>query len=1436
MRYGLTGTSKVRGSTATTISPIAAGQPGAGYTKLPDNSYVLNADMEALQQSWPEGYKILTEQGYTAYSMAVADAKTAITKQAGTSSDITAKYSALTVKQKTPVTDIRGLKTSYPGLKAPQPGFDKILALSSRATDIPKEQGFYSYTISEWNKGESKQYKAPDYLTYPRGEKKAGGFVSFSPDVSTKTTFIYARLADGSVIQVDKTVTSTEHGPMWSDQGRMGGQKVPISWKWWTEKGQYQGGSATHEQKLGAQKLSKEKGIPYKQAVGLVSASGYYDPASIVEAEKGVWGAYTPEVASAIGKLKPFEKADGTYDWSKIITSGNTQVALAAEKYIGDTKLEDGTVVTAHARLKGVSESIKAYPPLGEALSKGGWEGYQAEAEKIRRKWESDLKENSPEFYEIYKKEGYIGLEKSIEEANAEYAAWQARVKSGEVILLPDGQYIEKTDLDKQPEGTQKILRDEGFKGLDALLEPDWENLQTHKVVTQTQFQKMVKDYEAATMQLAKQGKMYTPEWDALGPHPTSIWTLTGESTRRSAIQLVAFIAPAARAGLKEYTIKDISAIEWGLTAVNTILLASAFAPGAIIGSLAGRAVVSGVSTAGAGMIGYSTAKDWADLSTTQRVIGVGSTIAYSLPMLSTVARGIGIRFTSVKIPTANGEVTVWTGLDVAGNPIIGVSKSKLTIGAKGIKLPSAAEIKAGYKPITATETKIVANADALRKMGIPESEILRLKTTLSEIKGFAGKKSPYLSLEGLLQGSGHLTPAENITMFQQIAKYGKKIKEVLGSTSQRPQLEPSLRSWRKLKDIDIYTNMTVDEVVDFIKDTVVKLKAGGGKFRIVNDKIFGKPIEIEKYVNGSWEKITCPHPKDVLRPGYLTKEEIDYTAGYGYTGAKLTEPTITIEYPGVGKIELMRLSESGKRKGIALLRWQKGEFAPMPSRIKDAADFYVILRTFKGKETADLWAAIWAKGEGWSLDKLGRIPAKKALEEFGTLIKKPGLRTPGELMSEVARVTPSDLIGYRFYPSGAKPPPGASPSIMIHVPSTLSSSVSGSLAKRISSPVSPYAVSPKLRSSVSAAVYTQLSKLKGVLAPSGVLSAISPQIKPSPKVSPSPSPLPSPRPSPSPVKSPGPSPYPYPGASPSPKAGVSPGISPVVPTGVKPSPVPVPTPEPKPKPGIPVSATSTRGRERDYSGAVAWRQGALKRKGAIVPVYKVWRYPYRQEDLDTFFQNELPPGVIVTPGGARSAYTSIQLYKGKVPPTEAKQADIGAVLVTVKAPTPSPGRAGAITFKKDVKGIRGTSKDALKKLVLGTTLAQIVEGNYPSRIPRSTVSMMLTGKLGKSSAEQIADVLKSLKAEPPTGEISAMTSNAEAPVTTGYTKAEVLKRLPDSKRREVERLLAETVSYAPTRGYPKFAIAAGSKLSRKKKKTKSGSRKESIPSISATR
>ena len=122
--------------------------------------------------------------------------------------------------------------------------------------------------------------------------------------------------------------------------------------------------------------------------------------------------------------------------------------------------------------------------------------------------------------------------------------------------------------------------------------------------------------------------------------------------------------------------------------------------------------------------------------------------------------------------------------------------------------------------------------------------------------------------------------------------------------------------------------------------------------------------------------------------------------------------------------------------------------------------------------------------------------------------------------------------------------------------------------------------------------------------------------------------------------------------------------------------------------------------RKKGYEHAVAWRQGMLKRHGKLEAIYKVWTPPYRQEDLETFFESELPAGVKITLGGAKSAYKSVQLLKGTQPPSEARQADIGAMLVTIKAPTLAPGRAGAIKFTRDPSDmpakIKGTPKFAV--------------------------------------------------------------------------------------------------------------------------------------------
>jgi len=821
------------------------------------------------------------------------------------------------------------------------------------------------------------------------------------------------------------------------------------------------------------------------------------------------------------------------------------------------------------------------------------------------------------------------------------------------------------------------------------------------------------------------------------------------------------------------------------------------------------------------------TARDWADLTITQRAIGIGGAVLYSLPLLITAARGVRVT-TSPGIPTAEGVVPTWRGLTIAKNPIIGRSGGRWVIGAREITLPEARLILDGYHPEGMLETKVFVNAPALARAKWSQTQIKYLIDTLKTRNLFAGKKSAFVSGETLLEPTKYIDADEMALWLQQIAKYNKKITSVdmlYGGTAIRAELAPAYRGWRQLHDLDMRTTFDLAGSQKFVNETFALLKKLPGKrqYRISPKS----PVRIEKLVDGKWEHMNDLKSEFIdpsLQISDIAASKLDSTGAYSY-GRMVAEPTITVKVPGVGKFDIMAISEAGVRKSDTILRvrqtLQGTAFRPpqrgiaRPGVPKDAADFYVILKTFEESlvlkaGTADEWLESWARAMGHP---------KADITKMLPNLKKAALR--------VASESPSNIIGYRFTPSSTTSvSPGASPSIMIHVPSSLGASVSGSLASRISRPVSPYSLSPKVRGSASAAVYTLLSKLKGGVAPSAALSTISPKLRPSPKAPPSPRALPSPSPSPSPALKVSPAP------APSPKAGVRPGLVPVVPVGVGPSPAPKPVPKPKPKPAIPVSAASTRGKERDYKGAEAWQQGYLKRGKELVGIVKVWVPPFRQEDLETYWADRLPPDVKISKGKPEE---TIQLIRGTKPSPEAKTADIGAFLVTTKAPMPSPGRAGAITFKKDVKGIRGTSKEALAKLPLGTTLSQLVEGNYNSKIPRNTVDMILTTKLGDSSSKEIAEVLKSLEAEPSTGAIVALSGGAEVPVAMGYTKEEVLKRLPDSKRREVERLLTETAIYAPTRGYPKFAVVK-SKLSRKKKKTKSDSREETIPSISATR
>ncbi|GAH85505.1 unnamed protein product [marine sediment metagenome] len=91
----------------------------------------------------------------------------------------------------------------------------------------------------------------------------------------------------------------------------------------------------------------------------------------------------------------------------------------------------------------------------------------------------------------------------------------------------------------------------------------------------------------------------------------------------------------------------------------------------------------------------------------------------------------------------------------------------------------------------------------------------------------------------------------------------------------------------------------------------------------------------------------------------------------------------------------------------------------------------------------------------------------------------------------------------------------------------------------------------------------------------------------------------------------------------------------------------------------------------------IAWRQGSLKFKGKLKPVWKVLRPPYNK--LETEFKK--PKGAYVVTG-ARSAYATAQkIGIGTIP--SLMRHDMGIMDVTIK-------RTGKRRLKMKVKG-KGT-------------------------------------------------------------------------------------------------------------------------------------------------
>jgi len=490
---------------------------------------------------------------------------------------------------------------------------------------------------------------------------------------------------------------------------------------------------------------------------------------------------------------------------------------------------------------------------------------------------------------------------------------------------------------------------------------------------------------------------------------------------RRTVIELFTpAVFSAGRAALPETKWSEITTEE---KIVSFAQLAAWLAPAAPKGWAAGLQTGAGV------VFGASTADNWTELSTAQKAVGVG---ASALLLTSGVSGLLQPSFKPVKVPLKDGgEAVVWSGLSVRGKPIVGVTKLP----------PNIKNVAEGWRPITKTETSIMGTRKMLAKMGVSDAEISKVLGTVKETKAFQPLRSPYepKTVKVADVAPRALTPDELGMVLREAQKNAKNVEMVYGSTTIKPQLAPELRNWRQLGDIEIQlkAGVTEQQGAKLASDMVKALnQKNPGKFSI-------DPGDPKRILVGGHHAVELKLA-EVSKLGVEAQYSLTRTGEMSW-GMKVGQKPITVEYPGVGKLDIMRLSESGVRKADSITRAASGgKFAPPAHRVKDIADYYVILRTFKGADVADDWAKLY----GYK---------------------------PADLLTAAAK-DPLKLEAWRFRPDTRTP--GASPSIKIALPSSMAARVKASspaLYKTITSPVTSASLAARTSSSSapSVAAYT---------------------------------------------------------------------------------------------------------------------------------------------------------------------------------------------------------------------------------------------------------------------------------------------------------------------------------------------------------------------------
>ena len=431
-----------------------------------------------------------------------------------------------------------------------------------------------------------------------------------------------------------------------------------------------------------------------------------------------------------------------------------------------------------------------------------------------------------------------------------------------------------------------------------------------------------------------------------------------------------------------------VTAGEWAEAGAVAALDVLMFGGGAALSSLgtAGNLISSGIQIGSGAIFLPSTiqAVKSKDVPLNQKILAIGGEIL--------LVTGGALSLKAPKIPTEKlspigkvevpiketyvGTGEVWKGVKLGDNPLIGVSKGKITIGKSGIEFPPLEEWKlpkeegTPFEPRSGLETKVLVNRTALEKAGMTTPEATKfvadIESTLSEVKQFYGKKSPYMSSE-LLSAPIDTFSKEGVeAILKQVVVDKKIVDRVFGSSTMRPQFSPeAMAEWTKVYgripgDIDIMLKgVDAEGAANFAKRLVEKIKAESG------DDAWISPERDTLVMARSKSTGAIRHGIDIHYEGEPIENQIPISEFNEMVyGLKKSAPIVKVKVEGIGDISVARLSETGIGKTEQVLGWRldpetgKVILKTELHRLKDYIDLYEIIKTYNGEEAANRWVS----------------------------------------------------------------------------------------------------------------------------------------------------------------------------------------------------------------------------------------------------------------------------------------------------------------------------------------------------------------------------------------------------------------------------------------------------------------------------------------------